>query len=40
MDDMPREMRAQVDELRATPAGQHALGMYREERKRRFTRKK
>ena len=36
--EMPPRMKAQMDELRATRVGQHALKMYREERKRRFLR--
>jgi glutathione S-transferase len=38
--EMPPRMKAQMDELRATRVGQHALQMYREERARRFTREK
>jgi glutathione S-transferase len=36
--EMPPRMKAQMDELRASRAGQHASKMYREERARRFAR--
>ena len=38
--EMPARMKAQIDELRATRVGAHAMTMYREERARRFQARK